>query len=64
VELTLESPQETPKKSPKASPKGIALKAHPGVSLPPGLKIKPFKAFRDGNRTWILNEPENPLKSI
>jgi hypothetical protein len=64
VELTLESPQESPKGSPKKSPKGMALKAHPGASLPPGFQVKPFKAFKDGNRTWIVNEPENPAKSI
>jgi hypothetical protein len=64
VDLTLESRQESPKKSPKPSPKGMALKAHPGASLPPGFQVKPFKAFKDGNRTWIVNEPENPAKSI
>jgi hypothetical protein len=40
----------------------MALKAHPGASLPPGFQVKPFKAFKDGNRTWIVNEPENPAK--
>ena len=64
LELTLESPQESPKRSPKASPKGMALKAHPGASLPPGFQVKPFKAFKEGNRTWILNEPENPVKPL
>jgi hypothetical protein len=64
VELTLESPQESPKGSPKKSPKGMALKAHPGASLPPGFQVKPFKAFKERNRTWIWNEPENPAKSI
>jgi hypothetical protein len=42
----------------------MCLKAHPGASLPPGFQVKPFKAFKDGNRTWIWNEPENPGKSI
>jgi hypothetical protein len=64
MELTLESPQEPPKGSPKKSPKGMSLKAHPGASLPPGFQVRPFKAFKEGNRTWILHEPENPPKSI
>jgi hypothetical protein len=42
----------------------MVLKAHPGALLPPGFQIKPFKAFKEGNRTWIWNEPENPAKSI
>jgi hypothetical protein len=42
----------------------MALKAHPGASLPPGFQVKPFKAFKERNRTWIWNEPENPGKSI
>jgi hypothetical protein len=64
VELTLESPKETPKKSPKPSPKGLCLKAHPGASLPPGFQVRPFTVFKEKNRTWIWNEPENPPKSI
>ena len=64
MELTLESPHEPPKGSPKKSPKGMALKAHPGASLPPGFVVRPFTVFKEKNRTWILHEPENPAKSI
>ena len=54
----------TPKLPPKKGLEGKALKAHPGASLPPGFQVRPFKAFKEGNRTWIWNEPENPAKSI
>jgi hypothetical protein len=62
-DFTLEA-TPTPKLPPKKGLEGKALKAHPGASLPPGFQVKPFKAFKDGNRTWIWNEPENPPKSI
>ena len=61
-----------------ALPPGPAVRVAPGayktgqtaadaiktMSLPPGFQPRPFKAFKEGNRTWIWNEPENPPKSI
>ena len=61
--FTLEA-TPTPKLPPKKGLEGKALKAHPGASLPPGFQVRPFKAFKEGNRTWIWNEPEIPAKSI
>jgi len=61
--FTLESPQP-PKLPPKKGIEGKAFKAHPGASLPPGFVVRPFTVFKEGNRTWLLHEPENPLKSI
>ena len=62
-DFSLES-TPTPKLPPKKGTEGKAFKAHPGASLPPGFVVRPFTVFKEKNRTWIWNEPENPAKSI